>query len=150
MNLKLKKTVAAHIGAERFYYHEEGVSYPEAPPAGGTAGDGHVLTVDGHGLGGGLTHGTPGGGLGMLNVYTCLPDNEKAKSHTVPADVRLDLRLGHRHHGYGCGCGEPVGFVVAAGVIADLVGGAVEEGDGAEPGEAGSWLAWRDDLMDLL
>lgn len=58
------------------------------------------------------------------------------KQHTVPADVRLYLPLSHRHHGYGCGCGQPVGFVVAAGVVADLIGGAVEEGDGAEPGEA--------------
>lgn len=63
----------AHIGAELFYYHEEGVSYPEAPPAGRTAGDGHVLTVDGHRLRGGLTHRTPGRGvLGMLNVCMCL------------------------------------------------------------------------------
>lgn len=55
---------------------------------------------------------------------------------TVPADVRSYLLPGHGHHGYRCGCGEPVGFVVTAGVVADLVGGAVEEGDGAEPGEA--------------
>lgn len=52
--------------------------------------------------------------------------------------------LGHGHHGYGRGCGEPVGFVVAAGVVADLVGGAVDEGDGAEPGEAGSRLTCRE------
>lgn len=63
--------------------------------------------------------------------------------HTVPADVRLYLCLSHRHHGYGCGRGQPVGFVVAAGVVADLIGGAVEEGDGAEPGEARPWLTWR-------
>lgn len=55
---------------------------------------------------------------------------------SVPADIRSYLLLGHRHHGYGCGCGEPVGFVIAAGVVADLVGGTVEEGDGAEPREA--------------
>lgn len=60
---------------------------------------------------------------------------------TAPADVRWYLLLGHGHHGYGCSRGEPVGFVVAAGVVADLVGGAVEEGDGAEPGEARPWLA---------
>lgn len=70
--------------------------------------------------------------------------SHQARHHgTVPADVRLDLLLGHGHHGDGCGCGEPVGFVVAAGVVADLVGGAVEEGDGAEPGEAGPRLTWR-------
>lgn len=63
---------------------------------------------------------------------------------SVPADVRLYLPLGHGHHGYGCWGGEPVGFVVAAGVVADLVGGAVEEGDGAEPGEAWPWLTWTD------
>lgn len=65
------------------------------------------------------------------------------KCCTVPADVWLDLPLGHRHHGYGRGRGEPVGFVVAAGVVADLVGGAVEEGDGAEAGEARPGLTWR-------
>lgn len=63
---------------------------------------------------------------------------------TIPADVRLYLLLGHRHHGNGSGCGEPIGFVVAAGVVADLVGGAVEEGDGAESGEARPGLTWRD------
>lgn len=60
----------------------------------------------------------------------------KTKQHAVPADVRLYLPLSHRHHGYWCSCGQPVGFVVAAGIVADLIGGAVEEGDGAEPGEA--------------
>lgn len=65
--------------------------------------------------------------------------------YSAPADVRLYLCLSHRHHGYGCGRGQPVGFVVAAGVVADLIGGAVEEGDGAEPGEARPWLTWRDD-----
>lgn len=61
----------------------------------------------------------------------------------LPADVRLYLLLGHRHHGYGRGRGEPVGLVVAAGVVADLVGRAVEEGDGAEPREARARLTWR-------
>lgn len=60
----------------------------------------------------------------------------ETKQHMVPANVRLYLPLSHRHHGYGCSCGQPVGFVVAAGIVADLIGGAVEEGDGAEPGEA--------------
>lgn len=54
----------------------------------------------------------------------------------APADVGLYLILFHRHHGYGCGCGEPVGLIIAAGVVADLIGGAVKEGDGAKPGEA--------------
>lgn len=41
-------------------YHEEGVSYPETPPAGRTGRDGHVLAVDRHGLRRRLTHRTPG------------------------------------------------------------------------------------------
>jgi len=51
--------------------------------------------------------------------------------------------LGNGHHGDGRAGGQPVGLVVAAGVEADLVGGAVEERDGAEPGQAGARLAWR-------
>lgn len=50
--------------------------------------------------------------------------------------------IGHRHHGNGSGGGEPVGFVIATGVVADVVGRAVEEGDGTEAGEAGSGLTW--------
>lgn len=61
----------------------------------------------------------------------------------IPADVRSYTLLGHRHHGYGFGRGEPVGFVVAAGVVTRLGGVAVEEGDGAEHFEAGTWLTWR-------
>lgn len=66
------------------------------------------------------------------------------RRHVVPANVSLYLRLGHRHHGYGRGCGQPVGLVVAAGVIANLAGGAVEEGDGAESRKAGPRLSWRE------
>lgn len=59
----------------------------------------------------------------------------KVTQCTIPADVRSYILLFHGHHGYGCGRGEPVGFIIAASVVANLAGRAVEEGDRVEPGE---------------
>lgn len=59
-------------------------------------------------------------------------------THRAAADVGPDVLLGHGHHGQRGGGGEPVGLVVAAGVVADVAGVAVEEGHGAEPGQAGA------------
>lgn len=59
-------------------------------------------------------------------------------AHGAPADVLADSLLSHRHHGDGCRGGQPIGLVVAAGVVADLVGRAVQEGDSAETGKAGA------------
>lgn len=64
--------------------------------------------------------------------------------HVVPANISLYLCLGYRHHGYGCRCGQPVGLVIAAGIIANLVGGAVKEGDGTESRKAGPRLSWKE------
>lgn len=55
-------------------HHEEGVPDPEAPPGPRTRGDGLVLAVHRHSLGGGLAHGTA-------------------------ADVRADLVLREGRHG---------------------------------------------------
>lgn len=79
-----------------------------------------------------------------LTVYPALQHN------AVPANVSLDLCLSYRHHGYGCCCGQPVGLVIAAGIIADLVGGAVEERDGTESRKAGPRLSWRERSHPLI
>ena len=54
------------------------------------------------------------------------------------ADVGLDLAFLDGHHGNGFCGGEPVALVVAAGVVADVVEVAEEEGHGGEASEAGA------------
>lgn len=100
-------------------HHEEGVPDPEAAPAQGALRDGDVLAVHGNGLRGRLTHGTA-------------------------ADVLGDLGLADGHHGNGGGGGEPVGFIVAPSVVAHFVDVAVDEGHGAEAGQAGASKAWKE------
>lgn len=93
--------------------HEEGVPDPEASPAQWALRDGNVLAVHSNGLRGRLTH-------------------------RAAADVLRDLGLADRHHGDGGGGGEPVGFIIAPGVVAHFVDVAVDEGHGAEAGQAGA------------
>ena len=94
-------------------YHEERISNPQTPPSSWAVGDGDILTVYRYGDGWGLTHGTA-------------------------ADVGLDFVLGHRHHGQRGRGGEPVGLVIAAGVVAHITRVAVQKGHGAEPSQAGA------------
>lgn len=94
-------------------YHEEGVADPQAPPTGGAVGYRDVLTVDGNGHGWCLTH-------------------------RAAADVGLDFFLSHGHHGQRGSGGEPVGLVVAAGVVADVPGIAVQKRHSAEACQTGA------------
>lgn len=98
-------------------HHEEGVPDPEAPPGPRTRGDGLVLAVHRHSLGGGLAHG-------------------------AAADVRADLVLRERLHGQRRGARQPVGPVVPPGIVAHLVDVAVGEGQRAKDGEAGARQTW--------
>lgn len=59
-------------------------------------------------------------------------------AHGAAADVGLDFLLGHRHHGQRGRGGEPVGLVIAAGVVADVPRIAVQERHGAESSQAGA------------
>lgn len=98
-------------------HHEEGVPDPEAPPGPRTRGDGLVLAVHRHGLGGGL-------------------------AHCAAADVRADLVLRERSHGQRRCARQPVGPVVPPGIVAHLVDVAVGEGQRAKDGEAGARQTW--------
>ena len=99
-------------------HHEEGVPDPEAAPARGALRDADVLAVDGDGHRRRLTHG-------------------------AAADVLGDLPVLHRHHGKGRGRRQPVGLVVAAGVVAHISGVAVQEGHGAEARQTGARQSWE-------
>lgn len=94
-------------------YHEEGVADPQAPPPGGAVGYRDVLAVDSNGHGWRLTH-------------------------RAAADVGLDFFLSHGHHGQRGRGGEPVGLVVAAGVVADVPGVTVQKRHSAEARQAGA------------
>lgn len=50
------------------------------------------------------------------------------------------------HHGYGSGGGEPIGFVVATGVVAASFV-AVGERHGGENTETGASLAYRKNML---
>lgn len=100
-------------------YHGEGVADPQAMPSRRAGGNGEVLAVDSHRLGGRLAHG-------------------------AATDVPCNLLLGHGHHGNGRRRGQPVRLVVAAGEVTHVVGVAVEEGHGAETGQAGPSQTWAD------
>ena len=45
----------------------------------------------------------------------------------IPGNVRSDGSVGNGHHRNGCVGGEPVRFIVATGVIADVIDIAEEE-----------------------
>ena len=53
-------------------------------------------------------------------------------AHHTAGDVRHKVALAHGHHGNGGVGGEPVGLVVATGIVADVVHVAEEEGHCAE------------------
>lgn len=105
-------------------HHEEGVSDPEAAPARGAGRDGDVLAVHRDGQRGHL-------------------------AHRAAADVLRDLVARHRHHGDGRAGGEPVGLVIAAGVVADLIDVAVDERHGAEARQAGAGKTWRGERQGI-
>ena len=115
VNLALHTQPPTHPDTHTCPHHQEGVAVPQRPPVVGARGWVGVLAVDGDRRGVGLAH------------------------HTA-ADQRADLHALHGHRGHGRVGGEPVGLVVAAGVIA---GGhvAVGEGHGAEDTHAGASLA---------
>lgn len=100
-------------------YHEEGVPNPEAAPAQGALRDGDVLAVHSNGLRGCLTH-------------------------RAAADVLGNLGLADGHHGDRGSSGEPVGFIIAPGIVAHLVDVAVDEGHGAEARQTGASKAWKE------
>lgn len=102
-------------------YHEEGVADPEAAPAQRALWDGDVLAVHSNGLRGCLTH-------------------------RAAADVLGNLGLPHRHHGNGGSRGEPVGFIIASGVVAHFIDVAVDEWHGAESGQAGASKPWEEKM----
>lgn len=94
-------------------YHEEGISNPQAPPPSWAVGYRDILAVDSNGHSWGLTH-------------------------RAAADVGLDFFLSHRHHGQWGSGGEPVGFVIAAGVVADVTRIAVQKRHSAEACQTGA------------
>lgn len=94
-------------------HHEEGVADPQATPACRTLRDCDVLAVDCNG-------------------------NRRSFAHRAAADVRFDVILFHGHHGKRSRSGQPVGFVVSAGVVAKVARVAVQEGHGTEPRETGA------------
>lgn len=59
------------------------------------------------------------------------------------ADVLRDLLAVHRHHGDGRSGGEPVGFVVSAGVVAHFIDVAVNERHGAEARQTRASKTWK-------
>lgn len=65
-------------------------------------------------------------------------------THRAAADILGNLRLADGHHGDGGGSGEPVGFIVAPGIVAHFVDVAVDEGHGAEAGQAGASKPWKE------
>lgn len=76
-----------------FSHREERVSRPQTPPACRASGDRWILAVKRHCRGGSLTY------------------------HTA-ANVGYDFLAKDWHHGYWCGGGEPVRFVITTGVVA--------------------------------
>lgn len=57
-------------------------------------------------------------------------------------DVLWDLQTAHWHHGDGSSGGEPVGFVISAGIVAHLIDVAVNKWHGAEARQAGASKTW--------
>lgn len=94
-------------------YHEERISDPQTAPPSGAVGYSDVLAVHGNGHGRSLAHG-------------------------AAANVGLDFLLGHGHHGQRGRGGEPVGLVIAAGIVADVPRIAVQERHCAEARQAGA------------
>ena len=105
-------------------HHEEGVANPQAAPAHRALWDGDVLAVHGDGDG-------------------------RSFAHRAAADVGFDITFLHGHHGKGRGGGQPIGFVVAAGVVADVSGVAVQEGHGVETREAGARQTWDQQINSI-
>lgn len=91
-------------------HHKEGIANPETSPSDWALWDSYILTVYGDGHRWCFTHGTT-------------------------ADVWFYLSLLHRHHGNWCSGGQPIGFVIAAGIVAYVPRIAVQEGHGVKTGE---------------
>lgn len=62
----------------------------------------------------------------------------RSLAHRAAADVGLDFLFSHGHHGQRGRGGQPVGLVIAAGIVADVPGIAVQERHGAEACQAGA------------
>lgn len=105
-------------------HHEEGVANPQAAPASRALWDGDILAVHGDG-------------------------DRRSFAHRAAADVGFDLALFHGHHGKWCGGGQPKGLVIAAGVVADISGVAVQEGHGVETREAGARQTWDQQINSI-
>ena len=89
-------------------YHGKAVSNPEASPPPGTVRDLCCLTVNSDDVRWSVTDHTSG-------------------------DVLCDLRLCDWHHRDGRRCGQPVRFVIAAGIVAHVIEVAEDERHSAEP-----------------
>ena len=68
-------------------------------------------------------------------------------THDAPRDKRHNVPLSHRHHRYWRVGGQPIGSVVAAGVVADVVEVAEEERHRAEPRQARPRPACRRNMV---
>ena len=62
----------------------------------------------------------------------------------VPGDVRPDGSLRDGHHRDGSVGGQPIRFVVAAGVVADIVDVTEQEGHGTETLHARAGETWNE------
>jgi len=93
--------------------HGKAVAYPEVVPVRRAVRDIHVLAVDCYHISLHLTNHTPGDEL--RNSMFC-----------------------YRHHWYWLIGGEPVGLVIPAGIVADIIEVTEEEGHGVEPGNTGA------------
>ena len=114
-------------------YHSKTVAHPEPVPAVGTLGNVHVLAVHGDHVGLGLADNAP-----EINCHYNISLDPLERLAHIPRDVLPDGVVRHGHHGDGGVGGEPVGLVVPAGVVADVVEVAEEEGHRAEPVDAGT------------
>ena len=100
-------------------YHSETVPCPETPPPSWTLWNLLWLAVNRKGLSGSLTH-------------------------SATTDIWVNLLVHQGHHGKGLVGGQPVGAVIAAGVVADVVEVAEEEGHGAETLQARASVTCKD------
>ena len=74
-------------------------------------------------------------------------DVARRVTHDAAADERDDLLLLHGHHGNGGIGRQPIGAVVAAGVVADVVHVAEQEGHRAEALHARTGPACGEDIL---
>ena len=110
-------------------HHGKAVAYPEVVPVRRAVRDIHVLAVDCYHISLHLTNHTPAQSQRhpAFNPLTVLPGDELRNSMFC-----------HRHHWYWLISGEPVGLVIPAGIVADIIEVTEEEGHGVEPGNTGA------------